>query len=152
MAFTADPAELIAADVLAYLKAPARNFDTDILDDAATQILVPEDPAAELKHETQALRVLIIPVGGSASQTGRKGLVQADHLVNLIILAPLGATYTRAKLNGFAYAVRSSLRGEKMAGRSWSAEELLTKFDPDRLRQAAQYVSAFQVAYTGMER
>lgn len=149
MTFTPDPAELIAADMLTYLDDAARDFDADVGPDDAFS--VPSDPSAELQREAITLRVLIIPVGDSETKIERGTKVLAVHQVNVVAIVPSSDTITRAKFNGFVYAVKQSLRGVRMNGYAWSGIDTLTKFDPDQIRTRAQFVAAFQVRYTGIE-
>jgi hypothetical protein len=154
MAFTEDPSELIAAALRAYLVHADRDFDADLITDAAEQITIPEDPSAAMKLEKlEGVKVLIIPVGGSTEKITRGGKVNAVHNINVIIACPLNATNaTRRKLNGLAYAMRSSLRGEVMASYWWQGDSQITKYDPDRLRESHLFLTAFTASYFGIEK
>lgn len=152
MAITEDPAELIAEAMEVYLRDDARAFDGDLLFDPGAQISIPEDPSEALKLENlTSLTVLIIPVGGTAEKHTRGRTAVVAHSINVVIASQLNATSTRKRLNGFNFAVRQSLRGEKMAGYFWEGENLITKYDPDRLRASNLYLSAFTVSYSGVE-
>lgn len=147
MAFTEDPAELIAAAMLTYLGDAARDFDADV----DPTFSVPADPSEELKRETAGCRVLLVPSGDTETKYQRGTKVEAEHRVSVIVICPTTATLTKRKLNGFVYAVKKSLRAVDMSGYVWTSTESNTKYDPDNLRERAQFLSAFQVSYYGIE-
>lgn len=153
MAFTEDPCELIAADMLAWLSDAARDFDEDLELTESEVFSIPEHPSYdELKREVATAKVLLVPSGDAETKYTRSTRVEATHLVTVIVKMPTTpAMITRRKMNGFVYAIKKSLRGVRMAGYVWAGNQAATKYDPEQLRTRAQYLAAFQAEYFGIE-
>jgi hypothetical protein len=109
----------------------------------------PEDPSAELLQEHELIQVLFIPSGEEEVKIGRSGQATETFIVTMLVVRQLTVEFTRERLSKFVRALKDNIRGRRMAGYVYSFAETVSKFDPDRLHDNKQFVSAVKFHYMG---
>lgn len=136
-----DPAEEIADALVETINGLALSLSV-----IATK---PDDPLGELTLEHPNLQVLVFPFGEVTTRLDRGGGVLEQLTITLLVVRSLSAEFTRDRLERFTRELKAALRGKKMAGWTWSAEETASKFDLAQLHEQNQFVSIVRETYIG---
>lgn len=109
----------------------------------------PSDPLGELTLEHPTLQAIVFPFGETTERQDRGGGVLERFAISVMVIRMLSAEFTRDRLEQFVRELKSLLRGKKMAGYTWSAEETATKFDLTQLHEQDQFLSLVRLTYIG---
>lgn len=140
-----DPTEDIADAIVIYINHPDRQAAFSFRFVASN----PPEPSREMETELEGLRVLAFPYGDEAERIGRGGQAAENYLVTVMVMRKITDTITRARLLGLVREIRLAIRHAQMAGYSWTADETITKYDPEQLRSSGTFTSVFRTTFAG---
>lgn len=135
-----DLAEDICDAIVTYLKAQTFEYQG--------VIRRTDNPLGDLQHETLELSVLVHATEEEAEKIGRGGQCLERFAMSVLVVRKLDVTFTKSNLAGYARAVKTALRGQTMAGCTWSGDTTNVKSDFRQLDELGQFCSVFQVVYS----
>jgi hypothetical protein len=141
-----DPCEDICDALVAEVNTAAFQTDLDLKFEAAN----PPSIKKELEREHADLKVFFAPYGEEEEKTDRGGVCLETCEVTMLVVRRIDESVTRQRLNGLVYSIRKKLRARKMAGRTWTGGETVTKTDPEQIDEIRQYASISRLRYVGM--
>ena len=133
------------AIVVAVKEQPEGTFDFKF------EIEAPEDPQQKIDFEGErrhdGLRVFVAPVSKEISRIDRGGTVQVNPTINIFVSKFISEGGPgRKALSHFVDQLERSLRTE-MAGACWGSSEIITLYDPIRLRTQDRFFSVIGLTF-----
>lgn len=143
-----DPCEDICDALVTFVNG-LRNTESNPLAPITCEASKPENPSGLLKLEHKTIQVLVFPSGEEEDKIGRGGQVLERYEVTMLVVRQLSSEFTRVALSRFVRSLKSAIRGQRMAGFVYSTAETVSKFDPERIHESNQFVSAVKFTYSG---
>lgn len=107
-----------------------------------------DNPLAEIEHEVAGLTVLLHAAAERADKIGRGGQCFEQYVISMLVVRKLDDEFTGAVLNNYVREIKAAVRGQRMAGRVWSVDETVVRFDPQIRKDLSQFCSVVQFTYS----
>lgn len=138
-----DPAEDICDALVEFVQA-LESPDVSL----NAQVRKTDNPLGELEYENTDLTVLFHVFSEESTKTGRNTF-QEDFTIAMLVVRKVDSGFTRGVLAKFVREIKAAVRGVKMAGWTFSADETPVKFDAQQMKDLRQFVSIVHFTYTG---
>lgn len=120
-------------------------------------IVAPDDPQALIDFEGTEQQqsgtcVFVVPVGKRIEKLDRGGAVGVHPTINVFVSKFLDDDPPQRKeMNAFVDELEGSLRFIDMNSFVWEGAEIITLYDPERLRTQDRFFSVFGLLYWDLE-
>lgn len=106
-----------------------------------------DNPLGEIQHEIDDLLVLLYPSAEAAEKRGRGGECQEEFTISMLVIRQMDSQFTRSRLSQYCREIKAAVRGVRMAGYIWSAEETTQKFDIEMAQDTTTFASVTDFHY-----
>lgn len=106
-----------------------------------------DNPLGELEHEVVELTALLYPSAEAAEKRGRGGECMEEFTISMLVVRKMDDQFTRSRLSQFCRELKKRVRGVRMAGYIWAAEETTQKYDIAMAQNPGTFASVTDFHY-----
>ncbi|MCP4228868.1 MAG: hypothetical protein GY771_01800, partial [bacterium] len=99
------------------------------------------------------VKLVAIPVGDVEENFDRGSAVTVRPTVNLFVsrYLDIDGAITRKTMGAYLHEIVVSLRGVKMDSYDWEKTEVVTKYDPEKLRTQGRFLAVLGLTYMDLQ-